>query len=99
MVKANLTFKTVFQMTQKPMPIAGQAIIAGQTRVGCWFRVFLSLYTSHHETSYACKPVKGFVSGFKGNRDGKGTQREELNNMNPSKSSHTVSQLCGGHSN
>ena len=99
MVKANLTFKTVFQMTQKPMPIAGQAIIAGQTRVGCWFRVFLSLYTSHHETSYAFKPVKGFVSGFKENRDGKGTQREELNNMNPSKSSHTVSQLCGGHSN
>ena len=91
--------KPFFQMTQNLCPIAGQAIIAGQTRAGCRFREFLSLYTSHHYTSYAFKPVKRLVSGFKENRDGKGTQQQELNNMNPSNSSPTVSRLRGGHSN
>ena len=80
-------------------PIPGQAINAGQTRAGCWFRVFLSLYTSHHDMSYALKACEDTSVRFKGNWDGKDAQQQELNNMNPSKSSHTVSRMRGGHSN
>ena len=94
-----LNIQAFSKWLKKQCPIAGQAIIAGQTRAGCWYRVFLSLYTSHHDTSYAFKPVKGFKWGFKENRDGKGAQQQELNNINPSKSFLTVSGMRCGHSN
>jgi hypothetical protein len=56
-------------------------------------------YAADHCTSYAVRPVKWFMWGFKGNQDGKSAGEEELNNVTPSKSSHSVIVLCGDHSN